>query len=74
MVVGLLAGDAPAMEPDAVVALSQRLVHELDAATYPGLALQVEDHAATTRWRRGQRPRAPPRRVARRLDGVRRRR
>ena len=61
MVVGYLAGDAPARDPSDVVALNQRLLRDLDGATYPGLSLQVEDHETTMRWRRG---RVPARRVA----------
>ncbi len=61
MVVGYLAGDAPATDPQVIVDLSQRLLRDLDATTYPGLSLQVEDYETTTRWQRG---RVPARRVA----------
>ena len=61
MLVGYLAGDAPATDPSDVVALNQRLLRDLDGATYPGLSLQVEDHETNTRWQRG---RVPARRVA----------
>jgi len=54
LVVAHLAGDAPAMDAHAIVALNQRLLRELDAVRYPGIALQVEDLEATTRWQRGR--------------------
>ena len=54
MVVAHLAGDAPALDPQAIVSLNQRLLRELDPARYPGIALQVEELEATTRWQRGR--------------------
>jgi hypothetical protein len=61
LLVGYVAGDTPATDPSDVVALNHRLLRDLDGATYPGLALQVEDRETTTRWQRG---RVPARRVA----------
>ena len=61
MVVGYLPCDGPATDPQVIIDLNHRLLGALDAATYPGLSLQVEDFETTTRWQRG---RVPARRVA----------
>lgn len=62
MVVAYADGDAPPIDEAQVAAVNRRLLDGLDAVTYPGVSLQVEDRDATDRWQRRTRPLA--RRVA----------
>lgn len=62
VVAAYASAEVPPLETAEIVTLNHRLLDELDAGVYPGLALQVEDFATTQRWMR--RETAPPRRLA----------
>ena len=57
MVVAHQPSDAPAPDPDDLVARQRASAARASTPrTYPGLSLQVVDLDATTRWQRGRRP------------------
>jgi EthD domain len=62
VVVAYAADEASPLDADAVRRLNEHLREVLEPARYPGLGLQVEEHDATLRWQRRERPAA--RRVA----------
>ena len=62
VLVAFATDDAPPLGVDDVRQLNEKILEVLDPVRYPDVGLQVEDHEATLRWQRRQRPLA--RRVA----------